>query len=54
MADNGAPRYPAIVVTDVGAPAGTVNVHNEATGQTVSAPATPAGYLQAVRDLNKK
>lgn len=53
MADSGAPRYPVIVVTDVGAPAGCVNVHNEATGQTVQAPATPDGYLQAVRDLNK-
>ena len=53
MADYGAPRYPVIVVTDVGAPAGTVNVHDQATGQTVNAPATPDGYLNAVRDLNK-
>lgn len=42
-----------IVVTDVGAPPGSVNVHSEITGQTVQAPATPEGYLQAVRDLNK-
>lgn len=54
MADIGAPRYPVIVVTDVGAPAGTVNVHDEATGQTVNAPATPDGYLQAIRDMSNK
>lgn len=53
MADTGAPRYPVIVVTDVGAQPGCVNVHDQATGQTVSAPATPEGYLQAVRDLKK-
>lgn len=53
MADNGAPTYPVILVTDVGAPAGLVNVHDQATGQTVQAPATPEGYLQAVRDLSK-
>lgn len=54
MADIGAPRYPLIVVTDVGAPAGTVNVHDEATGRTVNAPATPEGYLQAIRDMNSR
>lgn len=53
MADNQAPRYPAIVVTDVGAPQGMCNVHDQATGQTVIATATVEGYLQAVRDLNK-
>lgn len=53
MADTGAPLWPVIVVTDVGAPAGTVNVHDEASGRTVNAPATPDGYLNAVRDLNK-
>lgn len=53
MADTGAPTYPVIVVTDVGAPAGCVNVHDQATGQTVTAPATTEGYLRAVRDLNK-
>lgn len=54
MADTGAPRYPVIVVTDTGAPEGTVNVHNEATGQTVNAPATPQGYLDAIRNMNGK
>lgn len=53
MADNGAPTYPVIVVTDVGAPQGTVNVHDQATGQTVNAPATVEGYLTAIRDLGK-
>lgn len=51
MADNGAPRYPSIIVSDVGAPDGCVNVHDQATGATVQAPATSEGYLQAVRDL---
>lgn len=54
MADTGAPVYPVIVVTDVGAPAGCVNVHDQASGQTVQAPATPEGYLSAVRDLNRQ
>lgn len=54
MADTGAPRYPYVVVTDVGAPPGTVNIHDEATGQTINAPATPEGYQQAIRDMNRK
>jgi hypothetical protein len=53
MADTGAPRYPVVLVTDTGAPPGTVNVHDEATGRTINAPATVDGYLQAVRDLRK-
>jgi len=53
MADTGAPRYPVIIVTDTGAPDGLVNVHNEATGQTVQAPATVEGYLSAIRTMNK-
>lgn len=53
MADNGAPRYPAIIVTSAGAPEGVVNIHNEATGQTVQAPATPEGYIQAIKDMSK-
>lgn len=52
MADNDTPRYPAIFVTDTGAPEGCVNIHNQATGQTVQAPATEAGYCQAIRDMN--
>lgn len=52
MADDRPPRYPVIYVTAAGAPEGTVNVHDEATGRTVNAPATSEGYLQAVRDLN--
>jgi len=51
MADNGAPTYPVIFVTNSGAPTGTVNVHDQATGQTVNAPATTEGYLQAIRDM---
>lgn len=54
MADVGAPRYPAVIVTNAGAPSGMVNVHDEATGQTVMAPATPEGYLQAVRDMGQR
>lgn len=53
MADDKAPRYPIITVTDVGAPLGTVNIHDQATGQTVSAPATPEGYLQAIKDMGQ-
>lgn len=53
MADYGAPEYPIILVTDTGAPSGTVNVHDQATGQTVNAPATPEGYLQAIRNMGK-
>lgn len=52
MADNGAPTYPVVFVTNAGAPAGSVYVHDEQSGMTVTAPATPEGYLQAVRDLN--
>jgi hypothetical protein len=52
MADNGAPTYPVIFVTDNGAPAGSVYVHDQATGMTVTAPNTTDGYLQAVKDLN--
>jgi len=52
MADNGAPRYPTIFVSDTGAPEGCVNVHDQATGTTVTAPATTEGYLSAVRELN--
>ena len=52
MADNGAPQYPSIFVTDNGAPEGSVYVHDQATGMTVTAPATEEGYCQAVADLN--
>lgn len=54
MADNETPRYPAIIVTDTGAPTGCVNVHDQATGATVVAPATQDGYLAAIRDLNNR
>lgn len=50
MADTGAPRYPIIIVTDAGAPEGLVNIHNQATGQTVQS--TQAAYLDAIRDMN--
>lgn len=53
MADVGAPTYPVIIVTDTGAPSGLVNIHDEATGQTVQAPATVEGYLSAIRDMRK-
>lgn len=53
MADNETPRYPTIFVSDAGAPEGSVYVHDQATGMTVTAPATSDGYCQAVRDLNK-
>lgn len=50
MADTGAPRYPIIIVTDAGAPPGCVNIHNQATGQTVQS--TQADYLAAIRNMN--
>lgn len=53
MADPGAPQYPTIFVTDNGAPEGSVYVHDQASGMTVTAPATEAGYTQAIADLNK-
>jgi hypothetical protein len=54
MADkNDAPLYPTIFVTDVGAPEGSVYVHDQATGMTVTADASPQGYNQAISDLNK-
>ena len=52
MADNGAPTYPVIFVTDNGAPDGSVYVHDQSSGMTVTAPSTSDGYLQAIRDLN--
>lgn len=53
MADNGAPQNPVVFVTDHGAPEGSVYVHDQASGTTVTAPATEAGYTQAIRDLNR-
>lgn len=52
MADNDTPTYPTIHVSDAGAPPGSVYVHDEQTGMTVTAPATEAGYCQAIKDLN--
>lgn len=52
MADQGAPRYPAVVFTDAGAPPGCMNAHNEATGQTIQVPATMAGIQEGYRELN--
>lgn len=54
MADNETPRYPSIIVSDAGAPEGTVYVHDQATGATIMAPNTSQGYCDAVRDLNRK
>lgn len=54
MADNDKPRYPSVFVTSSGAPEGCVNVHDQATGATVVAEATEAGYTQAIRDLNSQ
>lgn len=51
MADNDIPRYPAIFVTDNGAPEGCVYVHDQSTGMTVTAEATESGYSQAIADL---
>lgn len=51
MADNDKPSYPTIFVSDVGAPEGMCNVHDQSTGRTVTAPATEAGYTQAIKDL---
>lgn len=56
MADDTStgPQYPAVFVTDVGAPEGCVNVHDQATGATVTAPNTEAGYCQAIQELSKR
>lgn len=53
MADHGAPRYPVIFVTDVGAhEPGMVSIHDEATGQTIQA--DKEMYLLSIKnDLNK-
>lgn len=53
MTDKDPTPYPSIIVSDSGAPAGCVNVHDQATGMTVVAEATQAGYSQAIQDLNK-
>lgn len=52
MADDGAPTYPVIVVTDAGAQQGCVNVHDQATGQTLSN-VKMTDYLDAIRSLDK-
>jgi len=53
MADYGAPEYPIILVTDAGAQSGTVNVHDQASGQTISN--VPVGeYLDAIRQMNSQ
>lgn len=54
MADTGAPRHPYVIVTSAGAPEGCVNIHDEATGQTVVAPANPEGYQQAIKEMGKR
>lgn len=54
MADDNKPQYPAVFVTDSGAPEGSVYVHDQGTGVTVVAPATEPGYCQAITDLNSK
>lgn len=52
MADNQTPRYPVILVTDVGAyEQGMVTIHDEATGQTIQADREM--YLLSIKDLNK-
>lgn len=51
MADPGAPPHPSVIVSDWGAPPGTVYVHSEADGRTVLAPADEPGYLAAIREL---
>lgn len=53
MADQGAPRYPVILVTDVGAhEPGMVVIHDEATGQTIAS--DKEMYLLAIKnDLRK-
>ena len=53
MADNEVPRYPVILVTDVGAyEPGMVTIHDEATGQTIAADREM--YLLSIKnDLHK-
>lgn len=53
MTEKDQTPYPSIIVSDAGAFPGTVNVHDQATGMTVNAPATPEGMNQAISDLNK-
>jgi hypothetical protein len=54
MADNEKPLYPSILVSDAGAPEGSCYVTDQRSGTTVVAEATPNGYLDAVRDLNRR
>ncbi|HSY00437.1 MAG TPA: hypothetical protein VLG91_24095 [Streptomyces sp.] len=54
MADNETSNNGHIYVTDHGAPEGCVNVHDTATGTTVTAPATEAGYCAAIKDINNR
>lgn len=53
MTEKDPTPYPSVIVTSAGAPEGSVYVHDEATGMTVVADASPAGYHQAISDLNK-
>ncbi len=53
MADTQAPTYPIIVVTDAGALPGCVNVHDQATGQTISN-VPVSQYQDTIRDMNSK
>jgi hypothetical protein len=53
MADTEAPRYPVIVVTDAGAMNGTVNIHDQSSGQTLSN-VPVSDYLDTIRQMNQK
>lgn len=52
MADNSTPSNPAIIVDSTGAPAGSVYVHDQASGATVLAPAD--NYTDTIKGMNQR
>lgn len=54
MSDKDKIQYPSVIASDAGAPAGTMNVHDQATGQTVNVEATTSGLQDAMRQFNQK
>lgn len=52
MADKGKPDNPVIIVDSTGAPAGSVYVHDQASGATVLAPVD--NYTDTIREMGKR
>lgn len=53
MAEKDPIKYPTVFVSDAGAPAGCVNVHDQASGKTVVVARDEQSVCNAIRDLNK-